>query len=498
MKKVICLFVLCLVTGLFLLSGLFSQTLGDVNNDYAIDIVDALLAAQYYVGLNPSNFDRNRADVDANGQVDIVDALLIAQYYVGLINELPGQSQTSVPTQVSTSVPTTAPTPGPTNPPSVNNIAVNGDFETGDLSPWTIWNDARIADWKSHSGSYCAAVGPDAPASIEQVINVEPNTIYELSGYLLVDNGGEQVNLGVKDYGGNETSQAVTVNSFTQRSLQFTTNDYSTTATIYVYKSSGTGWGYGDDIKVIRAGAGSSGPQPPTISGNWRLVFQDEFNGSSLDTSKWSTDYPWGHTHNHRGYTDLANVIIENGLLRIKAENRRHPDAPDGIQRDDFGWLSLDFTTGCITTSGKFHISNGYIEGRLKMPRTKGFWPAFWTLGDGWPPEIDIMEFLSHQPTRFYTNYHWGEPEYGSHFNEHNGPDFSAEFHVYAVEWDSSHMTWYLDGSEIARFNSSYCSQAVNQYILINLAIGGWEEDPDQSTSWPGWYECDWVRVWQK
>lgn len=60
--------------------------LGDVNNSGSIDIVDALLVAQYYVGLNPSNFDSSRADTDCDGTIDIIDALLIAQYYVDLIS----------------------------------------------------------------------------------------------------------------------------------------------------------------------------------------------------------------------------------------------------------------------------------------------------------------------------------------------------------------------------------------------------------------------------
>lgn len=59
--------------------------LGDVNNDGTIDIIDALLIAQYYVGLNPSGFDISAADVDCDGGVDIVDALLVAQYYVELV-----------------------------------------------------------------------------------------------------------------------------------------------------------------------------------------------------------------------------------------------------------------------------------------------------------------------------------------------------------------------------------------------------------------------------
>jgi hypothetical protein len=82
--------------------------IGDPNNDGTIDIVDALITAQYYVGLNPLNFDVNEADVNADGSIDIVDAMLIAQYYVGIINEFPGGTQT----------PTFQPTNPPTPPPS--------------------------------------------------------------------------------------------------------------------------------------------------------------------------------------------------------------------------------------------------------------------------------------------------------------------------------------------------------------------------------------------
>jgi endoglucanase len=63
-----------------------AANIGDVNSSGTIDIVDALLVAQYYVGLNPSNFDQAVADVNCSGTIDIVDALRIAQYYVGLLS----------------------------------------------------------------------------------------------------------------------------------------------------------------------------------------------------------------------------------------------------------------------------------------------------------------------------------------------------------------------------------------------------------------------------
>ncbi len=64
-------------------------TKGDVNGSGSVDIVDALLVAQYYVGLNPQNFNAGQADVNCSSAIDIVDALLVAQYYVGLIASFP-------------------------------------------------------------------------------------------------------------------------------------------------------------------------------------------------------------------------------------------------------------------------------------------------------------------------------------------------------------------------------------------------------------------------
>jgi lysophospholipase L1-like esterase len=63
-----------------------SQTcyLGDVNTDNDVNIVDALLVAQYYVGLNPQNFNKAAADINSDGSINIVDALVVAQIYVSL------------------------------------------------------------------------------------------------------------------------------------------------------------------------------------------------------------------------------------------------------------------------------------------------------------------------------------------------------------------------------------------------------------------------------
>ncbi|MBN2536001.1 MAG: hypothetical protein JXB88_24185 [Spirochaetales bacterium] len=114
------------------------QTLGDVNSDSTIDIVDALLTAQYYVGLNPNPFNANQADVNCDGGIDIVDALLIAQYYVGLVTDFPC-GETPGPTPDPTSTPVT---PDPTTPPDQTPGPTGG--ESVSCAGYPVWNSAVV------------------------------------------------------------------------------------------------------------------------------------------------------------------------------------------------------------------------------------------------------------------------------------------------------------------------------------------------------------------
>jgi glucuronoarabinoxylan endo-1,4-beta-xylanase len=105
MKKNIMMIVFPIL--LILPTWFYGQSPGDVNNNGSIDIVDALLIAQYYVGLNPSGFSSSAADTNCSGGIDIVDALLVAQLYVGLITEFPC-TNTPAPTGAPTLAPNAA------------------------------------------------------------------------------------------------------------------------------------------------------------------------------------------------------------------------------------------------------------------------------------------------------------------------------------------------------------------------------------------------------
>ena len=249
---------------------------------------------------------------------------------------------------------------------------------------------------------------------------------------------------------------------------------------------------------------------PPSNFSGWEKVFEDNFDGTSLDKSKWNPTYNWGPTHNHRAYCAEENVIVSDGTLKLKGEKKKHPDANGRTAKFNGKEIPVDYTSGAIDTKGKFEVKYGYIEGRFKAPWQKGTWPAFWTLQDGWPPEIDILEIPASRKQHHYYLHYTDPSWYNSHgsawdheasFGGHKDDDVdrSADFHNYGVEWDEGTLSFYFDDKKFASYNRpTEIKQLAAQYIIVNLAIGGWAGDDIEITSdKPAYFEADWVRVWQ-
>jgi endoglucanase len=141
----------------------YAQTCGDVDSDSEVDIIDALLIAQYYVQMNPANFNASVADVDNNGDINIIDALLVAQYYVGINVTLNcSTNQTTVPTDPPsiTPGPTTVPGTGPVYSVSGGRLLRNGSqimlyglnwfgMETTDHVLHGLWTGRQLDDFLS-------------------------------------------------------------------------------------------------------------------------------------------------------------------------------------------------------------------------------------------------------------------------------------------------------------------------------------------------------------
>jgi beta-glucanase (GH16 family) len=223
-----------------------------------------------------------------------------------------------------------------------------------------------------------------------------------------------------------------------------------------------------------------------------KLVFHDEFKGNSLNTDIWRTAPRWGRFDNNGNelqyYADDA-IEVSDGTLKIKADNKKRE--------------GLEYTSGYIDSRVTFTQRYGYFEIRAKMPEGRGFWPAFWLLsGDDHPSpsvaEIDVFEYLGHDTHTVYMSNHWRDEqgERQSFTELYTGPDFSGEFHTFAVEWTPSEIIWYVDSEVRHRTSRGVPSEPL--FLIANLAIGGgWPGDPKASTLFPGYLEIDYIRVYE-
>ena len=237
---------------------------------------------------------------------------------------------------------------------------------------------------------------------------------------------------------------------------------------------------------VGRAGQGRGDPGDKL---GWELVFRDEFDGERLDPGKWVDRYWHGRTHsnNELQYYAPDGYEVAHGRLRLKAERRA------------MGGMS--YTSGMISSLGHFAQEYGLFEIRARFPRGKGMWPAFWLLPvtKRWPPEIDVLEILGHEPEKVYFSTHWRDEKrvHRHQTGSFRGPDFAADFHIFAAEWTPKEVIWYVDGVE--RHRSSRGVPSEPMYLIANLAVGGdWPGNPDATTPFPGFMDIDYIRVYRR
>ena len=242
------------------------------------------------------------------------------------------------------------------------------------------------------------------------------------------------------------------------------------------------------------------------------LVWQDDFDGPTLDYSKWECEVnAFGGGNNElQIYTDHPkNVRIEKSLLILEA--RHEKTGISGTERN--------YSSGRVRTKHRGDWLHGRFEIRARLPKGKGLWPAIWMLPTDevygpWAAsgEIDIMEALGHKPDRVHGTLHYGgrwpqNTSDGSQVYKLGSGDFSEDFHVFRLDWDEQGMNWFVDGhlyreTPASRWHSveAPSPSPFDQrfHLILNVAIGGnWPGNPDSSTKFPCRMEVDWVRVYR-
>jgi beta-glucanase (GH16 family) len=272
--------------------------------------------------------------------------------------------------------------------------------------------------------------------------------------------------------------------------------------------------------------------------GEWKLVWNDEFEGNSVDRSKWDFDIGngffdykhhvwipgWGNEELQYYTAEPTNVSVKDSLLTIRAVK----ESLHGC-----GYTSARLKTRQRDGTPLFSKLYGRFEFRAKVPWGKGLWPALWMLPQddrygGWAAsgEIDLMEIVGEKPHEVLNSIHFGStfPKRSliTHVHPLPGGSTVADWHVYAAEWEPGEIRFYVDGVHTSTrdhwWSCSKNKEGVGRepkraadlnpwpapfdqpfYMVMNVAVGGnFPGAPNPATQFPAELVVDYVRVYDK
>ncbi len=253
-------------------------------------------------------------------------------------------------------------------------------------------------------------------------------------------------------------------------------------------------------LAATLVGCGSTEP-----SGEWSLVWSDEFDGAAgtlPDATNWRFDVGtgWGNQQLEFDTDRATNASMDgSGHLAITA------------RQESFNGSA--YTSARITTEGKREFRYGRIAARIKLPVGQGIWPAFWLLGTnittvGWPQsgEIDVMEYRGQEPRVVLGSVHGPGYSGGNAITrryEMQQARFDDDFHEFSIEWKADQIDFFVDRTlyHTVRRSDVRGDWVFNQpfYIILNVAVGGtFVGPPNAQTRFPQVMLVDWVRVYER
>ena len=239
--------------------------------------------------------------------------------------------------------------------------------------------------------------------------------------------------------------------------------------------------------------------QPAGVDGDWKLIFDDEFNGTQLDTKKWSTGWlASGITGPVNSFEkecyDPAQVTVTGGALNLALITKS----------ESCGIDDPEYASGIVNTNGKFSYTYGFLQARVWLPAETSDpgqvadWPAVWTDGQNWPTdgEDDIFEGIN---GRACAHFHSavspegiGAADGTAALTVRSGcvhETLTGGWHTFGADWEAGSVTYYYDGKDIGSVTSGVTSAPM--FVILDYASG----PPYQS---PSTMKVDYVRVWKK
>jgi beta-glucanase (GH16 family) len=222
--------------------------------------------------------------------------------------------------------------------------------------------------------------------------------------------------------------------------------------------------------------------------GNWNLKFNDDFSGTSVDTSKWNLAW-----FSSSGISNPVNSAETECYSSAQLHQTNGELDLTAIARSTTcGSNTKPYVSGLVNTNGKYNFTYGYMEARIWTPAGNGMWPAFWADGQSWPTdgEIDTLEAYGTDNSTYHFHYA-GCPGSCGPGGSTNVAGATSGWHTYATDWEPGSLTWYYDGVKVWQFTgSAVTSQPM--YLILNLGLNS------TSAAVPATMRVDYARVWQR
>jgi len=258
-------------------------------------------------------------------------------------------------------------------------------------------------------------------------------------------------------------------------------------------------------------------------SGDWNLVFSDEFEGNTLDGNKWITWFPYTddgsdkctfcRTHGDGGQVFLdQNAVVSEGSLKLIA------------RKETVQWMGETRPFSSATIHSRQEFGMGKYEIRCRIPSGMGFWPAFWMFGRK-ATEIDVFEIGTQKPRYHHVAVHSWSTKTSLQKGYNSRTNLADGYHIYTMIWDSNFIHIAIDGKEVWRVSQyagrrgrvvKKCPVKPGKYklnptfppkgemlsVIAGLGIGTsntpFTKSPDENTILPNQMEIDWIRIYER
>jgi beta-glucanase (GH16 family) len=396
---------------------------------------------------------------------------------------------------------------------NLNSINISGAVSVGNTGGWQFWQDIDLTTTYLSAGEQTLTIYTDAAGyNIDYINFIGPvtsglsvnltaplnNVTYTAASTIPITATASGLNTisKVEFYENNIKLGQSTTSPYTFNWTNVPYGDYNITAKVTDNTNATTT----SAPITVTVDAVSNCPQP---------TWSDEFNGTTLDATKWNYQTGngcpsicgWGNNELEYYTNSTNNVSVAGGALAITAQ-----------YQPNYNGSGNNYTSGKLLSIGNFSQTYGHFEARVKVPSSAGTWPAFWMLPNvgNWPStgEIDILECANANPVTWFGTLHFANSG-GTHISlgyTWNDPTpLSDDYHIYAAYWTTDSISWYIDNvlrgtvTKTALINAGgvWPFDSQNFYIILNLAIGGQftGETPDP-TQFPLSMLVDYVRVY--